>query len=124
MAELGSVILEALNKNTLPTNSLQLADQLKHDHQKIIGAIKSLQGFPGVIEAVQESITQWVLTPEGKEIVTNGSHEYRVLQMIPAEGQRMDEIKVSYCVIVFFLGWSVCRPGVRGALLKCPKCSE
>ncbi|XP_055340816.1 phenylalanine--tRNA ligase alpha subunit-like [Paramacrobiotus metropolitanus] len=96
MAELGQDILEAVAKHEQPVSSLQLAEKLHQDHQKIIGAIKSLQGIPGLIEAEPESRTLWVLTPEGKEIATKGSHEYRVLQMVPAEGQKLDEIKKSF----------------------------
>ncbi|EMP37244.1 Phenylalanyl-tRNA synthetase alpha chain [Chelonia mydas] len=39
-----------------------------------------------VIEAEQRSSKRWELTPEGKEIIQEGSHEARVFDSIPAEG--------------------------------------
>lgn len=49
MAEtLAEVVLQHVDKKG-HINSLELATELKEDHQKIVGAIKSLQSFGEVI---------------------------------------------------------------------------
>nr|XP_025042866.1 phenylalanine--tRNA ligase alpha subunit [Pelodiscus sinensis] len=45
-----------------------------------------------VIQAEQRSSKRWELTPEGKEIAQEGSHEARVFDSIPAEGLLQSEL--------------------------------
>ncbi|CAM5169811.1 unnamed protein product [Eretmochelys imbricata] len=66
--------------------SLEAAAALGLEHQQLVGAVKSLQALGEVIEAEQRSSKRWELTPEGKEIIQEGSHEARVFDSIPAEG--------------------------------------
>ena len=102
MADLSHRVLEALAKTTAPVSSLTLASDLNEDHQRIVGAIKSLQGLGEVdengvrktlIEVGQELKTDWVLKEEGHEIAKHGSHEFRVLRLVTA-GKGKEEIEV------------------------------
>ncbi|CAG0897616.1 unnamed protein product [Darwinula stevensoni] len=84
-ADLSEHLLHYLDEHE-SFNSLNLAEELGEDHQRIVGAIKSLQSLGNVIEAEQESGKQWELTEEGKEVVEHGSHEARVFHAIPPQG--------------------------------------
>ncbi|XP_042145507.1 phenylalanine--tRNA ligase alpha subunit, partial [Ixodes scapularis] len=68
------------------TDSLDLAYRLDVDHQKVVGAIKSIQSFGDVIQAEQRSTRLWELTAEGQEVAEKGSHEALVFQAIPQQG--------------------------------------
>ncbi|XP_074836296.1 phenylalanine--tRNA ligase alpha subunit isoform X1 [Carettochelys insculpta] len=82
--------------------SLEVAAALGLEHQQLVGAVKSLQALGQVIEAEQRSSTRWELTPEGKEIIQEGSHEARVFDSIPAEGLPQSELMKLPCGKVGF----------------------
>lgn len=69
------------------SDSLQLSQELKEEHQKIIGSINSIVAHSSEILHV-ETISQkeWNLTKEGQEIVEKGSHEANIFTAIPLEG--------------------------------------
>ncbi|XP_043281076.1 phenylalanine--tRNA ligase alpha subunit isoform X2 [Venturia canescens] len=73
-------------------NSLDLVGKIDDDHQKIIGAIKSLQTLPDVITVEQTSGRKWELTEEGQHVVENGSHEAVLYNAIPEGGIVQSEI--------------------------------
>jgi PheRS DNA binding domain 1 len=109
MSDLAHQVLEAIANGNGPVSSIDLASKLKEDHQRVIGAIKSLQGLGelasnGVrqvlIEVAQQSKTDWILKEEGQEITKHGSHEFRVLRMV-VEGKSKEEIEVRHCVTFF-----------------------
>ncbi|CAG2192171.1 FARSA [Mytilus edulis] len=92
MAEtLAEVVLQHVDKKG-HINSLELATELKEDHQKIVGAIKSLQSFGELIKAEQIVNKRWELTDEGRDVATNGSHEARVYYAIPDAGTSQAQI--------------------------------
>ncbi|VDO76746.1 unnamed protein product [Schistosoma curassoni] len=70
----------------------KLAEKLGVDHQVVVGGIKSLENYSGIIdcEDVVEVILQ--LTDEGDEILNSGSHEYRVYCAIPESGIPQSDI--------------------------------
>ncbi|KAK4467993.1 hypothetical protein MN116_008174 [Schistosoma mekongi] len=70
----------------------KLAEKLGVDHQIVVGGIKSLENYSGIIdyENVVEVILQ--LTQEGYEMLNNGSHEYRVYCAIPESGIPQSDI--------------------------------
>lgn len=70
----------------------KLAEKLGVDHQIVVGGIKSLENYSGIIqcEDVVEVILQ--LTEEGDEILNSGSHEYRVYCAIPESGIPQSDI--------------------------------
>nr|CAH8861215.1 unnamed protein product [Trichobilharzia regenti] len=69
-----------------------LASKLGVDHQVIVGGIKSLENYNGIIKC--ENITEvlLLLTEEGEEILNNGSHEYRVYCAVPGSGVAQSDI--------------------------------
>ncbi|KAL7069647.1 hypothetical protein ACQ4LE_010843 [Meloidogyne hapla] len=62
--------------------SNELAEQLCIDHQKLVGAIKSLQSHDGLIVVKEVKISRLQLTPEGEQVLDEGSHEYRVFDLV------------------------------------------
>ncbi|KAM3846670.1 phenylalanine--tRNA ligase alpha subunit isoform 3-T3 [Vipera latastei] len=72
--------------------SLEAAAALGLEHQVLVGAVKSLQALGEVIEAEQRTSKKWELTPEGQEIIHEGSHEVRVFHSIPPEGLLQSEL--------------------------------
>ncbi|XP_078035262.1 phenylalanine--tRNA ligase alpha subunit isoform X2 [Augochlora pura] len=84
-------------------SSLTLADIFKEDHQKIIGAIKSLQTVDDLITSQQISEKKWELTSEGQHVVNCGSHEAAVYNNILDDGIPQQEImqKVPFAKIGF-----------------------
>ncbi|XP_060108660.1 phenylalanine--tRNA ligase alpha subunit [Heteronotia binoei] len=82
--------------------SLEAAAALGLDHQVLVGAVKSLQALGEVIEAEQRTSKRWELTPEGEEVVREGSHEVRVFNSIPLEGLVQSELMNLPCGKVGF----------------------
>ncbi|KAJ1172289.1 hypothetical protein NDU88_004136 [Pleurodeles waltl] len=86
------LLLHRLQAQDGGLESLGLAAELGLDHQQVVGAVKSLQALGEIINAEQRSSKHWELTPEGKEIADEGSHEVRVFQSIPDEGMAQSEL--------------------------------
>lgn len=91
MAELNEEILKFLDTNS-KLESLQYAEKLNLDHQKVVGAIKSLQINEGYIEVQQKTKKLFQLNPEAEGIVSNGSHEANFFAKIPDEGMLQAEL--------------------------------
>jgi len=85
MSELSDKILQFLDKND-NLQSLDFAKELAVDHQKIVGAIKSLESLGDVIKSEMETVKRWTLTKEGEDVSKKGSHEAVVWQLVGAEG--------------------------------------
>ncbi|XP_076624115.1 phenylalanine--tRNA ligase alpha subunit isoform X1 [Colletes latitarsis] len=92
--QLTDQILEYLDKYGEVT-SFDLADVFKENHQKIIGAIKSLEAIGDLITAENVSTKKWELTSEGQHVVSYGSHEAAVYNSIPDDGISQSEIMQS-----------------------------
>ncbi|KAK0093271.1 hypothetical protein PV326_013917 [Microctonus aethiopoides] len=90
-SELVENILLYVEKNN-EANSLDLVNVLNEDHQKIIGAIKSLQTLDNVIEVNQINEKKWEPTAEGKHVIEHGSHEAAVYHAVPDDGILQSEI--------------------------------
>lgn len=107
---LDQTILNVLEKDG-EIDSLGLASDHSVDHQKLIGAIKSLLALPGeYIKAEQKQVSCWELTGEGKSFVANGSYEYVLFNSVPKEGiLQKDLMKLPNAKIGFSkamtLGW-------------------
>jgi len=91
MSELPEKVLNYLDKAG-DTTSSTLAIQLGEDHQKVVGAIKSLECLEDVITASIETVKRWELSGEGRLVVEKGSHEAVVWSLIPAEGISQPEL--------------------------------
>uniref|UniRef100_A0A915ML41 phenylalanine--tRNA ligase n=1 Tax=Meloidogyne javanica TaxID=6303 RepID=A0A915ML41_MELJA len=66
--------------------SNELAEQLSIDHQKIVGGIKSLQSHEELVDVKEIKISKLQLTPEGEQVLAEGSHEYRVFDLVGEQG--------------------------------------
>jgi phenylalanyl-tRNA synthetase alpha chain len=64
--------------------SLKLASDLAVDHQRVVGAIKSIESIGNVLNTEIVSNKRLELTSEGKEVMKRGSHEACVFNSIPA----------------------------------------
>uniref|UniRef100_A0A336MBU6 phenylalanine--tRNA ligase n=1 Tax=Culicoides sonorensis TaxID=179676 RepID=A0A336MBU6_CULSO len=67
-------------------DTLDLAAEYNLDHQKIVGAVKSIEAHGNLINSEITSRKKWELTGEGQEVAEKGSHEATVFNAIPKEG--------------------------------------
>jgi phenylalanyl-tRNA synthetase alpha chain len=77
-------IIDLLAKDSNYANgfdSLKLAENLKIDHQIVVGAVKALENEEYVVTDKLEQ-TRWALTPEGDQILQNGSPEFNLWKFI------------------------------------------
>ena len=115
MAELTETILAYLDKNS-QLNTLDYAKANNLDHQKVIGAIKSLQTHEGVswplrprsrlegylthlirfklLSTEQTSARSFSLNEEAEDILAHGSHEVVVYKAIPDTGIAQADLMV------------------------------
>ena len=78
-------------------DTLDLVKIFDEDHQKIVGAVKSILANGDLLNSEQTSRKAWELTDEGKLVKENGSHEAIVFYSIPSEGISQAELmKVRY----------------------------
>ena len=95
MSELNDEILKYIDEQaSLDTHEYAL--KCHFDHQKVIGAVKSLQSSgEGLLNVEQSSFKTFVLNEEAEHIVQHGSHEVVVFSHIPAEGILQSQLMVS-----------------------------
>lgn len=67
-------------------DTLDLVAVFNEDHQKIIGALKSIEANGNLVLSEPTSRKTWCLTEEGQLVLDNGSHEAAVFNAVPAEG--------------------------------------
>ncbi|XP_064479392.1 phenylalanine--tRNA ligase alpha subunit-like [Ornithodoros turicata] len=91
MEDIVERVLHHVDKNG-PVDSLELARLFSVDHQKIVGAVKSIQSFGEVILADLRSSKAWELTGEGAEAAEKGSHEAVLFNAVPDEGVKQQEL--------------------------------
>ncbi|XP_045483138.1 phenylalanine--tRNA ligase alpha subunit [Harmonia axyridis] len=91
MSELSERILqELIEKDSIDT--LELAKIFEQDHQKIIGALKSIEAHGNLLIVEPQTRKYFELTPEGKLIVEKGSHEALIYKAIPENGMLQAEV--------------------------------
>lgn len=83
--EISERILLWLDQNG-DVDTLVLASDFEEDHQKVVGAMKSLLALGELITSETITSKKWALSTEGAEVAANGSHEALVFNAIPAEG--------------------------------------
>lgn len=94
--ELTERILEHVNSHER-VDTFELAALWSEDHQKIVGALKSIEANGNLLLSEQTEHKSWKLTDEGAGIVANGSHEAAVFNAVPAGGiSQADLMKVSF----------------------------
>lgn len=72
-------------------DTLKLASEFNEDHQKVVGAVKSLEALEMVVSEPVKS-TKWELTEEGNLVAENGSHEAVLYRSIPDNGISQPEV--------------------------------
>ncbi|XP_063391743.1 phenylalanine--tRNA ligase alpha subunit [Cydia fagiglandana] len=82
--ELNERILHYLEKSD-KVDTIKLASEFGEDHQKVVGAVKSLEALEMVISEAAKS-TKWELTEEGKLVADKGSHEAILYKSVPENG--------------------------------------
>lgn len=88
--ELNERILHYLDK-TDKVDTLVLASEFDEDHQKIVGAVKSLEALEMVTSEAIKS-TKLGLTEEGQLVADKGSHEAVLYRSIPDAGMPQAEV--------------------------------
>lgn len=84
-------------------DTLNLVPVFNVDHQKIVGALKSIEANGDLLNAEQTSRKTWELTDEGKLVLANGSHEACVFNAVPAEGiAQADLMKVRLISLIIY----------------------
>ena len=73
----------SLLENEESVKSLEIAQKWDVDHQKFVGAVKSLESLGDVVQTEIETVTRWELTGEGKVVASRGSHEANVYNAVP-----------------------------------------
>ncbi|XP_075976230.1 phenylalanine--tRNA ligase alpha subunit [Anticarsia gemmatalis] len=88
--ELNERILHYLDKSD-KVDTLKLASEFNEDHQKVVGAVKSLEALEMVVSEAAKS-TKWELTGEGQLVADKGSHEAVLYNSIPEAGMPQAEV--------------------------------
>lgn len=97
-------------------DTLDLVPVFNVDHQKIVGALKSIEATGDLVNAEQTSRKTWELSNEGKSVLENGSHEACVYNAVPEEGiSQPDLMKVR---IVELLVDAIIRDDAINAILS------
>lgn len=105
-------------------DTLDLVPIFNEDHQKIIGALKSIEAVGNLVKSEPTSRKILVLTQEGEYVAKYGSHEAVVFNLIPAEGiAQADIMKHSQYAKVGFSkamshGWIYVDKTVNPPLVK------
>lgn len=77
-------------------DTLDLVSVLGVEHQKIVGAVMSIERTGDLLTVKQATRKTWGLTDEGESVLANGSHEACIFNAVPAEGiSQADLMKVS-----------------------------
>ena len=79
--DIEALLLTTLNSANVIEDSFSFAGSNGVDHQKLIGAVKSLEGDL-YLTAEPLSMKFWELTEEGKGVATNGSPEFQVYKKV------------------------------------------
>ena len=93
--ELTEQILKYIEQHE-KADTLDLAAEFNEEHQKVVGALKSIQAHGDLLNSETTSRKAWQVTDEGQFVIENGSHEACVYNAIPDGGIGQPELmKVS-----------------------------
>lgn len=73
-------------------DTLTVSKSLNEDHQKIVGAVKSLEAIGNIIQTIPQTYKTWELTEEGLDVAKNGSYEVLILNVIPNDGIQQKDL--------------------------------
>jgi phenylalanyl-tRNA synthetase alpha chain len=95
MIELTDQILNYIDQHG-KADTFDLAAEFNVDHQKIVGAVKSIEAHGEILNSETTTKKVWEVTDEGRYVIEHGSHEACVYYAVPAEGiSQADLMKVS-----------------------------
>lgn len=93
--DITQIILSTLQTSPSIPDSFEFASKQGIDHLVFVGHLKSLDSFQ-YVELNQLEKQKFILTNEGSDYVLNGTPEYRLFHLIPAEGIEKDVLKKSH----------------------------
>lgn len=82
--ELTEQILKYIEQHE-KADTLDLAAEFSEDHQKVVGALKSIQAHGDLLNSETTSRKAWQVSDEGQYVIEHGSHEASVYNAIPAD---------------------------------------
>ncbi|CUV05274.1 unnamed protein product [Cryptosporidium hominis] len=106
-------ILEKLESLNCSLSSISISEELKCEHERVIGVIKSLESR-NIIKTQFISDNMLSLTDEGKDYLLNGSPEYRLIKIILEKSDH----KIKQDEAMTFLGGSIFKIGLSKCLQK------
>lgn len=104
--ELTEQILKYIEQNE-KADTLDLAAEFNEDHQKVVGALNSIQAHGDLLKSEPTSRKAWQVTDEGQYVIENGSHEAFIFNAIPASGiSQPDLMKVFKSLEGYRMKWN------------------
>ena len=95
MIELTDRILSHVDQHG-KADTFELAAEFNEEHQKIVGALKSIEAHGELLNSETTARKIWEVTDEGQYVIEHGSHEACVYYAVPDEGiSQADLMKVS-----------------------------
>lgn len=94
-----NALVELLKTQTSSTSTLQIAETLGLQHDKIVGIIKSLESRNKVNISEPREQSTWYLTDEGQSYAKEGTPESRVFNCVKAAGKTLPiaDLKSNNC---------------------------
>lgn len=89
--ELTEQILKYIEQHE-KADTLDLATEFNEEHQKVVGALKSIQAHGDLLNSETTSRKAWQVTDEGRQVIEHGSHEANIFNAIPADGISQAEL--------------------------------
>uniref|UniRef100_D3TMA3 phenylalanine--tRNA ligase n=1 Tax=Glossina morsitans morsitans TaxID=37546 RepID=D3TMA3_GLOMM len=105
-------------------DTLDLVEVLGEEHQKIVGALKSIEAHGDLVRTETTSRKRLELTEEGQAVIANGSHEAVIYNAIPDHGiVQADLMKLTPGAKVGFSkamsqGWIMLDKSVNPPIIK------
>lgn len=93
-AELELVILGRIHSAGGIADTWALAEELGVDHQRLVGAVKSLESDEYVVSRVV-SRKFWVLLDDGLRTMEHGSGEVQLARLVPPEGIAVADLQAA-----------------------------
>lgn len=89
--ELTEQILKYIEEHET-ADTLDLAAEFKEEHQRVVGALKSIQAQGDLLNSETTSRKAWQVTDEGQFVIEHGSHEASIFHAIPDTGIAQAEL--------------------------------
>uniref|UniRef100_A0A1A9VWS1 phenylalanine--tRNA ligase n=1 Tax=Glossina austeni TaxID=7395 RepID=A0A1A9VWS1_GLOAU len=105
-------------------DTLDLVEVFGEEHQKIVGALKSIEAHGDLVRTEPTSRKRLELTEEGQAVIANGSHEAVIYNAIPDHGiVQADLMKLTPAAKVGFSkamsqGWIMLDKSVNPPIIK------